>query len=330
MSPLLDLRKLSTPATAPVVAAVVPTPLEVLANTQTVVEERDHVSIRPLIAFGLVAVALAASGAATVTSAQRVAQTATARSVATDPSASTKIPLPAVVPIKNQLQSLLDQFVAPDRSEWGIVVTNLKTGETASVNPDVSMTSASLYKLFVAKSVYKAIDDGTLSYSQAAGGGSGMDIQDCLSAMITVSDNTCGRALGTLVGWDALNPVLASQGFTGTNMANPIQQTSPHDVALIFQRLYQNSLNSHASNAAFLSLLKQQKVNNRLPVGLPAGTVIAHKTGDLYGYTHDAGIVYGPKSDYLVVVMSGSWDAPGDAVPRFAQLSTTLYNYFEN
>jgi beta-lactamase class A len=234
------------------------------------------------------------------------------------------------VPIKSQLQPLLDQFVAADRDDWGIVVTNLKTGETASVNPTQTMESASLYKLFVAQAVYKAIDAGTLSYTQDAGADTGQNIQDCLQAMITVSDNTCGRALGSLVGWDALNPGLASSGFTGTNMANPIQITDAHDVALLLQRLYAGTLASPASNANFMNLLKNQQVNNRLPVGLPAGTIIAHKTGDLDNYVHDAGIVYGPKSNYLVVVMSGPWDDPGNAPAQFAQLSSQLYSYFEH
>jgi beta-lactamase class A len=66
-----------------------------------------------------------------------------------------------------------------------------------------------------------------------------------------------------------------------------------------------------------------------LPVGLPAGTVIAHKTGDLDSFTHDAGIVYGPKTNYLVVVMSGPWDNPGNAPSQFADLSGKIWSYLE-
>jgi beta-lactamase class A len=78
-----------------------------------------------------------------------------------------------------------------------------------------------------------------------------------------------------------------------------------------------------------MDLLKDQRVNNRLPQGLPGGTVIAHKTGDLDGVVHDAGIVYGPKTNYLVVVTSGPWNAPGNAPAMFADLSRQLWNYFE-
>ena len=228
------------------------------------------------------------------------------------------------------MQPLLNQFVGTDDSDWAIIVTNLKTGETASINPEKTMESASLYKLFVARAIYQKIDAGQLTYDQAAGGGTGQTIQGCLNLMITISDNGCGRALGDIIGWDAINSELASSGFTGTDMSNPAQTTNAHDVALLFQRLYAGKLLSPASNANFLNLLKSQQVNNRLPTGVPAGTTIAHKTGDLDDFVHDAGIVYGPKSDYMVVTMSGPWNDPGTAPAQIGQLSNQLYSYFEN
>jgi beta-lactamase class A len=142
--------------------------------------------------------------------------------------------------------------------------------------------------------------------------------------MITISDNGCGVALGDILGWGGQNASLRSNGYTGTNLATP-QQTSARDVATLFERVYRGTLNSPNANAAFLGLLKNQQVNNRLPLGLPGGTVFAHKTGDLDGYLHDAGIVYGPKTDYLVVVMG----SPGVTYNQFVPLSQQLWNYFQ-
>ena len=214
---------------------------------------------------------------------------------------------PAAIGPGNGLQSLLNNFTSASNTPWGIVVTNLSTGETGTINSTGVMESASLYKLFIAQAVYKQIDSGKLSYSKYAGPESGMNVGDCLKAMITVSDNACGHDLGYLVGWNKINPSLAAMGMTGTDMSNPIQHTSAQDVAKLFSLLYTGQLESSDSSAQFISLLKAQRVNNRLPQGLPSGTVMAHKTGDLDSYFHDAGIVYGPKSNYLIVVMSGPW-----------------------
>ncbi len=285
---------------------------------------------RPAIAFGLVATAvLAMAITANLVNSHRttVASAAVTTAATVKPSAT----LSAAAALANQstsLQQLLNNFMAAHTgSPFNIVVKDLKTGATATVNPDQSYESASLYKLFVADKIYHAIDGGTLSYSSAAGSNT---VGYCLQLMITISDNDCGWALGgDILGWGAQNPALAADGFTETNMTTP-QQTSARDVASLFEKLYNNTLNSPDANNAFLNLLKAQKVNDRLPQGLPAGTVIAHKTGNLDGVVHDAGIVYGPKTDYLVVVMSGQWSAPGNVPPLFADLSKQVWNFFQN
>jgi beta-lactamase class A len=144
--------------------------------------------------------------------------------------------------------------------------------------------------------------------------------------MITVSDNTCGVALGNLVGWERQNPRLHELGFSKTLLQrNDSEQTSAGDVAKLLQRLHDGTLLSPASTQAFTDLLKAQKINNRLPQGLSAGTVIAHKTGDLDGLVHDAGIVYSPAGDYVIVAMTGPWKNTAAAPGAFAQLSRSVY-----
>lgn len=289
---------------------------------------------RPAIAFGLIATALVASGSVVRVMATPQATTASAAAerLGSAPGASTLAavaPTPAPTPAKTGLQEILNNFVAANPDKFGIVVKDMNTGETASISPDKQITSASLYKIFVAQRIYQRIDLNQLTYGKPAGGGTGRTIDGCLTVMINVSDNGCGRALGSILGWGAQNQALAAEGYTQTNLATP-QKTSAGDVATLFTRLYNGTLVSPDSSAKFMALLKDQRVNNRLPVGLPAGTVIAHKTGDLDGVVHDAGIVYGPKTNYLVVVTSGPWKTPGVAPAMFADLSAQLWNYFEN
>ena len=173
--------------------------------------------------------------------------------------------------------------------------------------------------------IYQGLDKGTITPGQAAGS-TGSNVTQCLKYMITVSDNACGMALGSIIGWDSQNSSLHAVGFTHTLLrGSDSEQTSASDVAQLLQRLYEGTLLSPASSSAFITLLKAQTVNDRLPVGLPAGTVIAHKTGDLNGLVHDAGIVYTPHGDYVVVALTGPWSAPGDAPAWFSELSSQLY-----
>ncbi len=307
---------------APALAATAPTPVWNMPSLRL-----PHVEWkRPAVAFGLVATALIASGV-TVTSMSSqqppAARASTEKAAPAAPAAAVVAPTPA--PEQVGLQQLLDNFAAAHPGKFSIVVKDLNTGVTASVDSEKQMTSASLYKLFVAKRIYQQIDLGQLTHGQAAGGGSGRNIESCLAVMINVSDNTCGRALGSILNWGAQDHALEIEGYNQTSLRT-IQKTSAADVATLMSRLYNGTLLSSNSSTRFMELLKDQRVNNRLPVGLPAGTTIAHKTGDLHGYMHDAGIVYGPKTNYLVVVMG----APGSAPAQFADLSQQLWNHFEN
>ena len=78
-----------------------------------------------------------------------------------------------------------------------------------------------------------------------------------------------------------------------------------------------------------LQLLKIQKLNNKIPRYLPKDTVVAHKTGELDPFTHDAGIVYTPNGNYIIVVLSKS-DDPDLAENRIADISKNVFNYFQN
>lgn len=226
-----------------------------------------------------------------------------------------------------ELQALIDKLVKNADSSVYISVRDLKTGAKADNGGSTSITSASLYKLFVANQIYRKVDAGKLSLSKKLP--RGKTVAQCLQPMIVVSDNACGAQLGDLLDWGSQDTDLHNQGYNGTSLAD-LPHTDSNDVALLFARLYAGKLLSAKSNDAFLGLLKDQEINNRLPQGLPDNTVIAHKTGDLYGYMHDAGIVYGGKTDYVVSIMTGPWDYPAQAPAAFKTMSTQLWNFFEN
>lgn len=227
-------------------------------------------------------------------------------------------PTPAV---QSQTEAPLQPYLTnfSERSQGGgVVVIDLKSNETVSSNPDKVFTAASLYKLFVAESVYRAIEDGRIKPSTST--------YNCLRIMITISDNRCGELLGSMVGWDRQNPRLHQLGYTHTRLSTyGPQQTTAHDTALLLQRLYHGELLNTLHTQSLLSHLKDQTINNRLPTGLPPGTTIAHKTGDLNGYVHDAGIVLHQDSQYVIVALSGPWKNSANAPAQFKQLSHNIH-----
>jgi beta-lactamase class A len=80
-----------------------------------------------------------------------------------------------------------------------------------------------------------------------------------------------------------------------------------------------------------IDLLKRQRLNSKIPKYLPSEIQIAHKTGELFEASHDAGIVYSPNGDYIIVILSESDEASRPlANERLAQVSKEVYNYFNS
>ena len=226
---------------------------------------------------------------------------------------------------------MVDDFVAGQSVPFSVVVVELATGARASNLADRRIPSASLYKLYVARELLHRIAAGNLTGAEQAGDGQGRTIDECIHDMIVVSDNACGSAGLRIVGHSALDPRLHADGFASTSLASP-QQTSAADVALFFTRA-----RSDAGDAGLYQLLEAQEVNDRLPRGLPPGTPIAHKTGDIRRYAHDAGVVTTPTGDVVIAVLSGPWalpccdaDHPGEperiAFGAIAQLGRAVYD----
>ena len=77
-----------------------------------------------------------------------------------------------------------------------------------------------------------------------------------------------------------------------------------------------------------IDVLKRQRLNDRIPRYLPKNIEVAHKTGELLGAKHDAGIVFASNGDYIIVVLSKTNNS-ADAVEKIAKFSEEIYKYFE-
>ena len=77
-----------------------------------------------------------------------------------------------------------------------------------------------------------------------------------------------------------------------------------------------------------IEILKRQTFNDRIPKYLPKEIDVAHKTGELFGSKHDAGIVFGKNGDYIIVVLSKT-ESEAEAAEKIANFSKEVYEYFD-
>ncbi len=210
---------------------------------------------------------------------------------------------------------------------------------TASSNATASMIPASTYKIYVAYAILHGIEQG--SYSLNTTTSDGNSIQTDLNNMILNSDNDAARTLGFLYGWKNINALLQSQGMNNTDLYNYVppstqpvgdKHTTATDLATMLTKLYAGKLLTSQNTQLLLTLMKQQHYRERIPAGVPSNTAVADKPGWLSpadgenGYIeNDAGVVYGPKSTYLLVIMTN-----GSTTQPLATLSQQIYNYLES
>jgi beta-lactamase class A len=228
----------------------------------------------------------------------------------------------------------------------GIYVYHFGTGQVMELNADQRFRAASLYKLMVLYDAYAQMAAGTLApheiltMSQAALDaepyaewplGSRTSVSCAIDSMITISSNAAAAMLLERLGGEPQVTVNArAWGLSEhTEITKERAFTSPRDVAHLLIAIATDQAISPEASASMRGVLSAQRRNDRLPLPLPLGTTVLHKTGELVRLRHDAGIVYAPSGPYLLVAMAEG--AASDAAARAAilDLSREVYTHFE-
>jgi beta-lactamase class A len=85
-----------------------------------------------------------------------------------------------------------------------------------------------------------------------------------------------------------------------------------------------------AAAEAMIKILLDQQFNDIIPARLPKDVKVAHKTGEINGVRHDAGIVFLPDGrKYVLVLLSKELKDVPAAVGAMAAVSKMIYEYME-
>lgn len=233
-------------------------------------------------------------------------------------------------PLAPAVENLIAQYQAQGLEQVGIVIQDLGTGQTYERNADMLFDAGSLYKLFVLWQTQVAIrtnllaDTTKLTLTAAADRsdedgysigayGETISVADARALMISASNNTAAVLLAQYFGWGTVQQLVRRNGFAATTLIDR-QMTSARDVGRFFSGIASRTLDPALTNADYdlmLTLLKEQQINTKLSLGFPADAVFAHKTGDIPGAHHDAGLLFLPDNRVIgvTVLTTGDYDA---------------------
>ncbi len=238
----------------------------------------------------------------------------------------------------------------------GIVIQDLSTNWVYRLNPDVQFASASMVKVPIMAACFDAALSGKLDLSsevvlrnrdKTAGSGklkgepagTGIKVQQLIEMMIAESDNTATNMLIGMMGIDYFNAYFRRIGLKNTNLARKMMDfrarrqgvenyTTAAEQALLLRNIYRGTLVNRDVSARCMEILRHQHLRDRIPRNLPPDVPVAHKTGLENGVCHDAGIVFTPKGDLLICILTGhNYRNARVAKKLIADISLDAYNY---
>ena len=274
-------------------------------------------------------------------------------------------PLPAA-----DLESRVAPLAKAHKGKVAVAVKHLKTGEEFYLNADEAMPTASLIKLPIMVEAYwqakeEKVDLGkklTLTKDDKVQGsgiltghfsdGATFPLKDAVRLMIVFSDNTATNMVLDQIGIPSTNTRMEALGFKNTKVNAKVFKGSTTSIDKARTDKYGLGSATAKEMVGLLELLDAGKVvsadackemldhlkacddKEKMTRLLPAGTVVAHKTGSVNVSKTDAGIVYtksGPVA--LCVLTDGNddkrWVPDNAAQVLIAKIAREVYDHFE-
>jgi len=231
-----------------------------------------------------------------------------------------------------KLQKQVEEIAAAHRGKVAFYAKNLKTGETAGLNADEVVRTASTIKVaaliegfYQIKDGKKKLEDKVTLKKEDVVGGSGaftflrapveLTVEDVLMFMTIYSDNTGTNLAIDQFGLKNINDRITAMGLKNTyfykKVFKPAEgplpadqpkyglgKTTPREMAEMLESVDRCDLGDKELCAKMLDMLKKQQHRDAIPRYIEVSDTsevpsgIANKTGSLNALRADVGIVY--------------------------------------
>lgn len=193
-----------------------------------------------------------------------------------------------------------------------------------------SLVDGSIYTL-------DSADDSETDLYKAAG--QTRTLRQLCELMITVSSNLATNLLIEKLGVENIRATVHSLHADGMHVLRGVEDgaafgkglnntTTARGLLQLLTAIACGEAVGPDASKQMLEILERQKFNEGIPAGLPPGTRVAHKTGEITKIHHDAAIVFAPKPFVLVILVRGIVDSKESAA-LIADITRLLYQATE-
>lgn len=247
------------------------------------------------------------------------------------------------------MQSEIQTILGQNSYNYSVFLYDLNSGQSVAINEEKIMPPGSISKVPVGIMALREVDNGTLALNQqiqftansaanpsnvltAINIGQFFSLDTYLRFLIIDSDNSSILRLENLLGGNLnVNERVKNELEVEHFFRNPHDVTAK-DLGRVFMGIYYEEYLTKSSNEYFLELLQNTHpvLQDGIPVWIPEPykSQIAHKTGQIStvpGYAWaDAGIIYGPKTDYVLVILNEKVAIP-EARYKVQQVSKVVW-----
>lgn len=246
--------------------------------------------------------------------------------------------------LTRQLKTSYTDRLEKAGESWAIAVMDPATDDYSTIRADHSVESAGLIKAFIMGAVFENIVYKDSSEEPSADYES--DLKPLLIKMIADNDNFSADALierlgnGSFVqGVQAVNQFCKDHSFSCTTMGTERLEenstasnfTSASDCCRILTEIYKGTLVNKNAASEMLSILKLQTSKDKIPSGLPDGTVTANMSGYMTEnqnpvmVENDAAIVLDNEKPYIICILSGYLENNEKAKETIRKISADVY-----
>jgi len=270
-----------------------------------------------------------------------------------------------------RLQSSVETITRSVNATWGIYAKSIETGEEIAINADRPMETMSTIKIPLMVEVLEQAKAGKFALtdkytfvqadSQPGTGtiqrlepGAVMTVQDLITMMIIVSDNTATEVLYRMVGGIVpVNARMTSLGLAQTRAMSipsewfrqlraapsteqfyrdgkhPFGFTTAREMGRLLEMLERGTLVDKPSSDLMLQIMRGQLYRTRIPRYV-TGYRIPHKTGDFLPYVgDDVGVLESEGRNIVLSIYTGNHFGSGEMLENAIGLvSKEVADYF--
>lgn len=234
-------------------------------------------------------------------------------------------------PLRLQLEEFIEERTAsgPVR-HIAVYFRNLNKGPWFGINDKQPFSPASLFKVPIMMVILKKAEeddrallkfqvvdevehdpgDQEIKPAERVQTGKPYTVDELIRLMIVHSDNRAHNVLLSFLDRGGFSHLFQDLGLRPPDARDEDALLTVREYASFFRILYNSSYLSRAMSIKALELLTQSAYKDGLVAGLPPGTLAAHKfgerieKGEVRKQLHDCGIVYHPRTPYLLCVMT--------------------------